>query len=157
MPVLSADTPCWIAGRSFDADPNLDSVAIIDTPRLGLLRRQTYQMIIEAGGLDDPVRRLHPVAAFTDWSALRLPADTSVEAAGDILRDGTHRRRCDDVIIDLGHGEVGVVPAARIFDVLAGELASRADRDGLTGLHNRAYFVAELTAACSENNAGGPG
>ena len=157
--IVAAQTSCAVVDELFRDDSALPCVTVLDdtTGRIGLLMRARFEQSMTGRyGYGRAVWGRRPIRDLADWSPLVLPANLSWLQVSQRLRERPEACRYDDLLVDLGHGRLGRISAAAMFDALAHRFVDRAIHDGLTGVANRAYFLERLTAACVQANEGGP-
>ena len=146
--VLATATCASVEGL-FREHPTLTSVAVLDGCRVGLLQRaQLGHVMAGRLGYGAVLNGRRAVAEVTDWSPLMIDGRSSVvDAAAAMLA----RRDADqwlDVLVD-GGDRLGVVRAAVLLRSMGDAFAVGATHDDLTGLPNRAMFLALLDQACT--------
>ncbi|BCJ76578.1 hypothetical protein CS0771_61220 [Catellatospora sp. IY07-71] len=151
LAVVDAKAGCDRIAAILRPDPQATSVAVADGDRLGLVMRHRFDAAAAAGQAGPGV----PAAAIAYWHPLRLPGRTTAVAASEEMHARPREHRYDDVLVDLEGGGLGVIPAVRLFDVVATQFAERAHYDDLTGLINRAKFLDLLMAACAATEQDG--
>ncbi|HEX6501043.1 MAG TPA: diguanylate cyclase [Micromonosporaceae bacterium] len=152
---VHGDTTCGDVAALFHARPRLPSVVVAHGERLGVLTRDRFYRLTTDDAVPASSTLADPqVDAAIDWAALRLPASTPLSVAFRVARDRPIEQRYDDLLVDTPTG-VAQVPVAQLFDVAAEGFAQQAEHDELTGLTNRGPFIARLTSACADANAGG--
>ncbi|REG01172.1 diguanylate cyclase (GGDEF)-like protein [Asanoa ferruginea] len=157
-PVLTvaASETCGRVDELFRADDTLRCVVVDDGQRRGLVMRESFgTMMAGPFGFGRALRSRQLIGELTDWSPLRLSADTPVEAAALLARGRPANQTYDDVLVEEDGAVAGRISAAEIFDGLARLYAHRATHDELTGLANRSFLLDRLAAACADAGRGG--
>lgn len=148
---ISADTACADLDMTFRGDTNLSCVAVSDGERLGLVMRDAFGQMMSGPFGYGRTRWAHrSVREITDWTPLRVAADSMAPAVASRMRTRPEIHRYDDVLVDIDSKTIGHASATDLFDGRAQQFAYRTIHDDLTGLVNRTHFLELLSAICAD-------
>lgn len=122
------------------------SILVVDGDRLGVVPRDDFLYAMSGRfGYGRALWLRRPVGELADWAPRCIPASASLTVAAGMLTEGSDAQAYRDlVVMDPGGRAVGVLRPAAVMQALAESFAQRAAHDALTGLANRAAFVAGL-------------
>lgn len=131
---------------------DLESVLVIrddGAPPLMLTRRYFSALMVGRLGYGYALWSRRTVEALELPEAMVLAAAVDIEDAAEAAFRRPEHWRFDDVAIQHSDGSFSTLSVAKLFERLAHARAARAMHDPLTGLANRALFVALLEKAMS--------
>lgn len=122
------------------------SILVVDGERLGVVPRDDFLYAMSGRfGYGRALWLRRPVGELADWAPRCIPASASLTVAAGMLTGGSDAQAYRDLVVTDPVGRaVGVLRPAAVMQALAESFAQRAAHDALTGLANRAAFVAGL-------------
>lgn len=128
------------------------SILVADGARLGVVARDDFLYAMSGRfGYGRALWLRRPVGELADWAPRCVPVSASLTFAAGLLTDGSDARAYRDLVVTgLDGHPVGVLRPAAVMQALAEAFAQRAAQDELTGLANRAAFVAGLGALMAQ-------
>ncbi|WP_426513879.1 putative bifunctional diguanylate cyclase/phosphodiesterase [Dactylosporangium sp. McL0621] len=150
--VVEATMRCIELDLHFRADPSLPCVAVMYLDGgIGLIDRERFgQLMSGPFGYGRALWERTPVGRTADPAPMIVDERASVIDVCEQISRRDRVRRYDDVLVRRGDGRLARVSAAWLYEALADLMALQAVVDPLSGLANRARFLARLAAACRD-------
>jgi diguanylate cyclase (GGDEF)-like protein len=142
--MMAAESTCSDLDREFARNPGATSVVIERPDRLLLIDRSEFEFLMSGSlGYGRMLYERTPIhKVFSDNEATRIPADTDVLEAYELIMSRGANRRFKDVLVEgIAEQRFGVLSAAAILDEVARANAREAMHDSLTGLANRTLLL----------------
>ncbi|GAC1610305.1 MAG: hypothetical protein NVS3B26_16330 [Mycobacteriales bacterium] len=136
--VMPATTPALDVDRMLRAVPDLRGVVSWQGQQLRLLtRRRADDLLAGPFGFGRALLERQQLEQLLPEETLVLPAETPLALAARTMLDRAEPARHEDAVVTFDNGDVGLVPAAAVFEAIADLYQQMALRDPLTGLPNR--------------------
>ncbi|MCL3859521.1 bifunctional diguanylate cyclase/phosphodiesterase [Actinotalea sp. K2] len=160
--MVDADVTCEAVDRDLRTRWSATSVLVrgrSPSRPLGIIGRDEFMDTMTGQyGYGRALWNKRTIASVADWAPRTITEDAALTEAAAMLTSGTRKENYQDlVVLDADGQAVGILRPTAVMEALADRFARHAMRDQLTGLGNRASFLASLKALCASARADGHG